>query len=147
MEFVEFHPDHMTMLHAQPFQVPEMQLGVNNAHMLRDAGPCWTFFDGSTVIGCLGHITYWPGRVMVWCIMGPAEAHHMRAISKRISNWLKAQAGRLRIEVTVDAEYPQAIRWAELMGFKCETPNGMKNYGPTGRTFLLYSWTQDDDGD
>lgn len=46
-----------------------------------------------------------------------------------------------RIQAMVAEDYGSSRRWLELLGFKNETPNGMKNYGADGSTYMLYAKT------
>ena len=41
--------------------------------------------------------------------------------------------------MAVDAAFPQAIRWACMLGFTCETPEPMRRYTPDGRDAYLFS--------
>jgi hypothetical protein len=44
-----------------------------------------------------------------------------------------------RIEMAVDANFAQGRRWAELLGFNCETPQPMRHYLPNGHDAYLYA--------
>ena len=44
-----------------------------------------------------------------------------------------------RIEFTVAAEFEAGHRFADLIGAKCETPDGMEAFGPTGGAEMMYS--------
>jgi hypothetical protein len=41
--------------------------------------------------------------------------------------------------MAVDANFAQGRRWAELLGFNCETPQPMRHYLPNGHDAYLYA--------
>jgi hypothetical protein len=46
-----------------------------------------------------------------------------------------------RLQATILKSFTSGNRIAKMLGFICETPDGMKNYGHNGDTYMLYSLT------
>ena len=65
-------------------------------------------------------------------IVVPFEASHLERLKLQdaqmyLSNW-----------VTVDVDFPEAHRWAKMLGFKMEAER-MEAYAPDGRACSLYA--------
>lgn len=102
------------------------------------AHPSWTGWIGADVVGCAGIIPVWENRSMVWALIGERCGPHMLKITRFVREQLRAHPAR-RVEATVLTGFEAGEQWMELLGFKCETPNGMCSYDPAGRTMSLYS--------
>lgn len=98
----------------------------------------WTGWIGADVVGCAGIVPIWQGRSFVWALLGKGCAPHMLAITRLVREQLDAHENR-RIEATVLHGFEAGERWARMLGFKRETPDGMQFYDPMGRTLSLYS--------
>lgn|SRR5574343_158828 len=108
------------------------------ARMLEQAGPAHTMMRGDQVLCCAGVIEQWEGRAIAWSIMAPKVGNDYIRIHRAVSRFLDI-IGYRRIEMTVAANFKAGRRWAEMLGFKCETPQGMKSYGPDGGDHYLYA--------
>lgn len=108
------------------------------ARQLEKAGPAHTIMRGDKVLGCAGIIEQWSNRAIAWAIMTPkigSDFIHVHKATLRFLNII----GYRRIEMTVADGFESGRRWAEMLGFKCETPEGMKGYGPEGSNHFLYA--------
>jgi hypothetical protein len=145
MRVVDFQPQHLTEIKVQGAQTFELYDPVSGPS-LQKAGPCFTVLDGETVIACMGLIDVWPNgthtRYIVWALISECGPVNFLKITRRARNWLAAQSGPVRVEATVAANFKQGHRWVDLLGFKCETPDGMEGYSPYGDRFFLYSWVK-----
>lgn len=83
--------------------------------------------ENGAVLACAGIVQLWPGRGHAWSLLGGDLKKHFVAIHRTVSRALVLSDYR-RIEMDVDSASPAAIRWAEMLGFYCETPGGMVNY-------------------
>lgn len=135
-----FRAEHLQRLTLQPAQVhlSAELLKPGYAAMLTAGGPCFTAEHDGRVIACAGVVEVWPGRGMAWALVGEGAGRAMLAIHRAVSGFL-IQAPYRRIEATVDAGFDAAQRWIEMLGFTCETPNGMRGFNPDGSDSFLYS--------
>jgi hypothetical protein len=46
-----------------------------------------------------------------------------------------------RLQATILKGFKSGNRLVDILGFMCETPDGMKNFGHNGDTYMLYSLT------
>lgn len=117
-----------------------------------DVGPAWIVEDEKGVLCAFGAAVYWNG---MWC--GGAEGNvnglcevwyilidkrkilsQMKEIKKHLSEQPK-KYGVHRLQAVTKKGFEAGVRLFEFLGFKCETPDGMKKYFPDGATGLLYS--------
>ncbi len=93
--------------------------------------------DGQPVAAA-GVVELWTGRAHAWALIGEDAGPHMLHITRATRSFLDRLPCR-RVEMAVDAEFPQAIRWACMLGFTCETPEPMRRYTPDGRDAYLFA--------
>lgn len=133
---VPFEPWH---LHEIEIQQPNLTLadwyGGDFAPLAN--GWSYTAID-DCIIGCAGIVPFWPGRDFAWSLLGDCGAKHFLRIHRAIARGL-AERNTRRTEMWVDPEYPEAHRWAEMLGFEKETARPMKSFTPDGRDFDLYA--------
>lgn len=102
----------------------------------------WTLRDeDGHIIVSMGTLPIWPGRGQGWAVFNYSriKPQHMVQITRLAKKYLYELSVFRRIEITVVADFDDGIRWAELLGFKRETPEPMKNYGPEGEDYYMYS--------
>lgn len=138
-----FRPVHLARLRLQPAQAALSAefLKPGYTDMLRAGGPCFTGMVDGQVIACAGVAEVWQGRALAWALVGEAAGRNMVALHRAVAGFLM-QAPYRRIEATVDAGFDAAHRWIKLLGFQCETPDGMRQYNPNGGDAFLYSRTK-----
>ncbi len=95
----------------------------------------WTGVVDGTPIACAGTYQQWPGRHTAWAYLGKNTAPHMRWITAAVVANLAAVKGR--VELTVRSDFPIGQRWAEMLGFRVETPC-LQAYGPQGEDHVGY---------
>jgi hypothetical protein len=84
----------------------------------------------------------WQGVGDAWMFISKKAKKTPILIIKKIKAYMlqiikKEQFKRLHAIVIND--FPEGERLMKVLGFTCETPNGMKNYGPNGETCKLFS--------
>jgi GNAT superfamily N-acetyltransferase len=89
-------------------------------------------------IAAAGVYSAWTGRGIAWALLSDEAGEHMAAIVRRMRMVLRQYPAR-RIEMTVAAGFPEAHKLAKLLGFHCETPNGMTYFFPDGTGAFLYA--------
>lgn len=140
MRVVPFQPDHIARLRLQPMQVAsEPPVSEAEARALAAAGPSFAAVgEDGHVYAAAGVIPQWEGRAIAWAMIAHDAGPHFLRITREVRRYLEA-CGIRRIETSVDAAFPQAIRWARLLGFRCETPEPMQGYGYQGRPAYLFA--------
>jgi hypothetical protein len=104
------------------------------------AGPCASIVDATGTVLLLGGVITdenWPGRAVGWTILSRHAGPHMRQLTRTVSDWLDG-LGIARLEMYVDAQFPQGCRWARLLGFAQETPLPMRRFLPNGNGAYLF---------
>lgn len=91
-------------------------------------------FYGEDFFACGGVSPVHAFRGVAWCIVVPGFPQAFRALHRLISRIIEQELLTYpRIEAYIDPEFPQAVRWAELLGFRQE--GELKPYFfPDGRT-------------
>lgn len=91
--------------------------------------------DGDVVF-CAGTTAQWPTRHVGWALLHERLSRpHMLWITREVRAGLERVRGR--IELTVRADFPAGMRWAEMIGFHVETPR-LEMYGPDGEDHIGY---------
>lgn len=135
MNIVPLERDHLKAISVQPAQAAEY------AHADALASPLgigWAALVDGEPVACAGLVEVWEGRAYAWAILSDNAGPYMRALTREIRSRLDAAPFR-RIEMAVDAEFEAGARWAEMLGFRCETPAPMAAYLPNGRAAYLYA--------
>jgi len=136
IEVVPFAPAHLVGFNVQPAQRSAFALQPDAVSA--PFGQAWTALADGVPVGCAGFVEVWDGRAYAWALLAAHAGPHMIALTRAIRCVL-AQAPFRRVEMAVDADFPQAARWAALLGFKCETPEPMRAYLPDGSDAYLYA--------
>ena len=145
IDFVAFDPAHLLEIHLQSGQAYLQPLLGDSDYQeaLRRGGLSWTGTIGGDVVGCSGVLPQWSGRAIGWAlftedITAPGDWGRILRKTRTILDEAHRRGYR-RIETIVDAEYEAAHRWARALGFRNETPTGMRSYSPQGRDCMLYA--------
>jgi hypothetical protein len=108
---------------------------------------CWAvWFDGE--LGCiygasgLSESILEGSRADAWCLTTPVIEEHARAFWEACYAWIPELLQRWDvIENWIDTRHVKAIRWAEKLGFRLETP---KPFGPEGVLFQHFTCRLED---
>lgn len=119
---------------------PQAQQAAEFDPRLVPDGQSWTALVAARPICCGGLVEMWPGRAYAWTVLSEDAAPHLLALTRGIRSLLDA-APFARVEMAVVADFKEGRRWAQLLGFVCETPSPMRNYFPDGRDAYLYART------
>ena len=107
-------------------------------------GVARTACKGSTVYGCAGLMKVWDGRAIAWALLSNrVHRYHLLFITRWIMcflDWCGEDMNLRRIETPVRCDFPQAARWAEMLGFEQE--GRMTYYCPDGTSSFLYARTR-----
>lgn len=105
-----------------------------------DIGPAWLVYDEEAVFAAFGALFLWDGCCEVWLsiINNSRPIATVRAIREEIER----QAAELKIHrmhAMVAAANQRARRLVEHLGFRNETPFGMRSYNPDGSAAYMYA--------
>lgn len=129
--------EHALAIRPQAAQAiaPEDRLKV--ARALSAMGTTWAILDGPEVLLIGGIQPQWDGRGMAAVLIAEGVGRRMVRLTKLIRRYLDALDYR-RVEMYVDAQFGDGCRWAEMLGFVNETPQGMAGFLPDGGTAFMY---------
>ena len=132
--------------HLEGFDIQKEQSLINKYMMdetyiktISEHGDAWSgIVDGKAVI-IAGVFQPHTHIGMVWAVLDKRCKDHMIGATRHISSWLD-KCTVPRVETAVRRDFELGRKWAEMMGFRNETPEfGMKNFGLDGETYDLYA--------
>ena len=139
---IEFKAEHLKGFEIQDNQKSEMQIYLDHSdypEILQGSGYGYSLFDGNTLIACGGLAHQSNSRALAWMLISRhVQPKHFVTITKNVVREIK-QSSYPRIEAIVKDGFYQAHRFIKLLGFTCETPEGMVNWFNSGETAYLYS--------
>lgn len=141
INFESGHIKKLDIQHNQSEMLPYLELE-NYGDILKSAGQAYSLFDGETLIACAGLAEQSPNRALGWALISKyVKGYHFVSISKFAKDIIgKCSYGR--VEVIVRDKFDEAHRWARMLGFRCETPEGMLNWFRDGSNAYLYAVTK-----
>lgn len=127
-------------IEPQPSQDLPTEARVTLVMAQAQAGPCGAVLSDAGQVLMLGGVITdegWPHRAIGWTILSRHAGPHMRPLTRTVADWLDG-LGFPRLEMYVDAQFPQGSRWARLLGFALETPLPMRHFLPNGNGAYLF---------
>jgi hypothetical protein len=98
----------------------------------------WTGLDNGHIVGCAGIIPLWEGVGEAWFIGADRiQKHTLSAVRfvKQVFKDKQDNGDYIRLHANVRADWPEAIKFAKLVGFHKE--GYMKKFGPDGLDYLV----------
>lgn len=140
INIVPFRAEHLLLLDQQDAESywGEMLKTPEHAEYLETLDVAHTLMRGEKILCCAGLVPQWEGRVIAWAMMARKIGRDYIYIHRAVERWLKLSNIR-RIETTVDCSFTNGIRWAEMLGFVNETPDGMKGFAIDGRPHFMFA--------
>jgi len=137
MRVVPFDPSHLEILELQESQqLFRKFFDKNYGPALQASGPCFTAIDDGQVLICAGAARQWDNRAIAWSLISAHAGRQFVRIHKAVTRFLETTDFN-RIEAFVDADFEQAHRWIEMLGFQRE--GYMRQFTPDGRDSFLYA--------
>ena len=133
--------------HVRAIQPQEAQSGQPVEERVRDAmglaktGSAWAVVGEEGVMCVAGVQAQWDGRGIAWCLLDRRAGGRMLTMTRTVMRYLDG-LNYARLEMYVDASFQAGCRWAEMLGFKNETPNGMPRFLPNGNAAFMYGRTK-----
>lgn len=139
MDIVPFQVEHLKRINLQSSQMDAFtRLGDAEEAYLNASQYAFTALDGDEVVACAGIVDIWQGRGQAWALMSNSIGVRFVKVHRAVKRALDLYEHR-RVEMIVDADFAEGLKWAELLGFKCETPDGMPGYYNDGRLYKLFA--------
>lgn len=114
------------------------QAGTVVEEALEQPGELWSFFNDGKIVALGGAIPLTPGRAWVWALLAADAGPDMLALTRFLKVFID-ELGYRRVEMYVSSAFQPGCRWAQLLGFKKETPSPMPGFFPNGQAAYLYS--------
>lgn len=122
---------------AQAMDAGDPVIRLEQAKALQASGPAWAVVGEAGVLALGGVAEMWSGRGMAWVVLSQDAGRHMLALTRLVDRTLRALDYR-RLEMYVDAQFAEGCRWARVLGFTNETPEGMVGFLPNGNRAFMY---------
>lgn len=133
-------PEHLKLINPTEFQQEDLQLLLTPeyAHMMKE-GTSVSMWVGVRCFAVAGIIPVYPMRkALAWSLVSKDAGPYMLRLTKALKKYLNDDPIP-RIEMFVNSEFKQGHQWAKMLGFVCETPEGMKKHSPVGEDEHLYA--------
>jgi hypothetical protein len=136
IKIVKFEIKHLELINVQESQ-KDIKLSEVQISYMRASDFGFTALDDDTVLACAGIIELWPGRGHAWAVLSGNIGNKFIRVHRAVKRSLDL-SGYRRIEMDVDSAFSEAVKWAEMLGFYCETPSGMVGYTDDDRLFMKF---------
>ncbi|MDB4261326.1 hypothetical protein N9878_00525 [bacterium] len=137
MMIVPFEAVHLEQLELQAAQSYLSQWVTPEQGEALEAEPSFTALKDGKPIASAGVVEMWTGRAVAWAYVSDTGPQDFIGVHRAVSGFLDVCYTR-RVEMTVDCDFPQAHRWAKMLGFEMECER-MKAYLPNGEDCALYA--------
>jgi hypothetical protein len=136
-EVVPFKAEHLAAIKLQSMQAHLSNWVTMEQGRGLEEYPSYTAMIDGTPVGAAGVLHMWAGRSMAWAFISKTNPHSFLRSHRTVKKFLDGCYTK-RIEMTVDCDFPEAHRWAKMLGFTMECER-MKHYSPDGRDCALYA--------
>jgi hypothetical protein len=137
MIVVPFKREHLKSLVVQQRQRHLAEMLTDEVMVAIENSMSFSAMDGDDVLICCGMMEVAPGRALAWAYLSDNVGTRLVSVSRAIRRYMRIASYR-RIEMDVDCEFPQAHRWAKLLGFEMECER-RRSFTPDGRDCALYA--------
>jgi hypothetical protein len=136
MEIVPFKREHLKNILIQNQQegFQELLTPLLMRQLEKDG---YTAVDNGEIIACAGASEVCPNRALAWAYISRDVGPRMIQVTRAVKRYLSIAPYR-RIEMDVDCDFPEAHRWARMLGFELECER-RRAYTPDGRDCALYA--------
>lgn len=145
VKIIKFDPKHLDLMEIRPLElhgVFELADACDRmARVAKASIQAVTFLFDGRVLCCAGFHELWPGVLEVWMIpsiyVKRLPISFPRMIRRYLDNIFE-DFGAHRVQTTSHDD-PFHARWMEWLGFKNETPEGMRKFTYDKQTMCIYS--------
>lgn len=140
-----FHPTHMDRIKPNNFDLavfaslPDLP---TRLRILQETRLAWTLFYKNEPALVMGLEYKWPTNYEAFLVPGELSIQHGALLSRgarRFFDKIGSKLDLLRLQIVVNVEREQAVKWAEFLKFNRE--GVMTKYGPEGADYYMYART------
>ena len=148
IKVVQFHPRHIEVMELRDIE-QQAVFKLKDAYdriekIAKDSVQAVTFLYDGRVLFCAGFNELWPGVFDVWMISSiyiPTVPILVARMLRQYMDRIMEDFGAKRLQTTTHDD-EMHVRFMEFLGFNNDTPGGMKNFAPDGKTMLMFSRTR-----
>lgn len=138
-EFDHIHRLDLRMKERERFNADPKIMAKMEALALHGDGRTIMYKD--KILGVFGCFELWPGVFEMWAFPSSHVEDHPVVYLRTIKRHIRIMENlyhprRLQTASLADKQHDD---WMTFLGFKCETPDGMKNHSVLGETFHMWS--------
>lgn len=138
LEFRPCHGEHIKYLDVQSVQRKGYQMSLREDELeALTSGVSLSAWHNSRCVGAAGFVHFYRHRAVAWMLLSKDAAPHMLAIARKIRRVLDLDPTP-RIEMTVDVEFKEGQRFAELIGMTRES-GILRKHGMLGEDEIMYA--------
>ena len=139
LEYKPFKVGHLQYLAPQEAQRHEHAVLLRSDYAdIVDSNFGLSAWVGNQCIAASGVVPMFSHRAIAWARVSNDAAPYMVEIVRKVRRTLAILPYR-RIEMTVNAEFENGRRFAELVGMTLETPEPLRAFGARGEDEYLYA--------
>jgi hypothetical protein len=144
-----FQPEHLDRMALRPQEAEWMAADPKYRQKilsLAQWGTGGAIVHESKILGIIGYYELWPGHLAVWAFPSVHVKQYAMIYLRTAKRYLNVivktfNPARIQTEAYADELH---TRWMRFLGFKNETPNGMRNFSVTQQTMNLWAWTPEE---
>lgn len=137
MKIVPFQLAHFYALKVQPAQAQALRFVTEDMVRKIVGTDAHSLIEGDEILACAGIIEIYPGRAAAWSFLSVNAGKRMVAITKAFKKHIWNSPIK-RIEITVDSDFHNGHRLANILGFTLEAAR-MTAYSMPGGDCALYA--------
>ncbi len=137
MVIIPFKREHLHHLVIQEQQRGLEAFMTNDVMVMLENERSFSAVDGEEVVACAGVVQVNHGRGLAWAYLADNIGSRLIRVTKAAKQYMQ-MIDLHRIEMHVDCDFPQAHRWAKMLGFELECER-MRAFTPDKRDCALYA--------
>jgi hypothetical protein len=134
IDIISYRPEHLAQIKLQHMQ--EILQNTDHANGLTESTMAWTAKRGDEVVCIAGVAEIWTNRGMAWVLLSETAGRDLLAITRALKRYLSLNEYK-RLEAVVSCQWPEAQRWARMLGFREEVERA-EAYNPDGTDAAIY---------
>jgi hypothetical protein len=134
---VPFKVEHLSGFIPQKMQAREFDIFGADCYKAAEEGFSFSLLVDEKCVACAGISEIWASRGHAWALISADAGKHFILVTRAVKRAISV-SGFDRIEMDVSCDFPEAHRWAKLLGFTCEVARREK-FLPDGTAMALYA--------
>jgi len=134
---VPFKRNHLQEMVMQDFQAKHENYFDEGVYHTLEGNFSFSVLDGEEVVACGGALEVSAGRYIAWSYLSNVAKDKMVSLTRHVRRGLALIPYR-RMEMDVACDFPEAHRWAKMLGFEMECER-RRAFSPDGKDYALYA--------